>query len=131
MTHYAACERLRLTTAEQVALGRAVEDVARRTTLQLVVRVAREAGVTPWAAFAHQQTMWSRAWRGGGVGVRRVGPKEALLDVVGWPCARFTYVRNATKGIVLAQTGILARSVYVNEVPTGREDAIQYRVAWA
>jgi hypothetical protein len=131
VTHYDACERLGLTAMEQIAIGKAVEDVARKTMLGMLVNIARGAGVTPWTAFAQQQRMWERAWRGGSVGVSKLGPKEALIEVVGWPCARFMYCRNALRGILLAQTGLLARAVFVNEQRVKRPDALAYRVAWA
>jgi len=95
MAHYEACDLLGLSTAEQLEIGRTVTQFAHRTSYSLALRLATEVGVTPWACFAMQHRLWQQVWVGGAVATFKLGPKEARVEIVGWPCSRITYCRTA------------------------------------
>jgi hypothetical protein len=131
VAHYEACDSLQLATAEQLAIGAEVTHFAQKTVFSMTLRAAREAGVTPWSCFALQPRLWRTVWVGGDVGVFRLGPKEARVEVVGWPCSRISYCRIAMRGMLTAQTELFCKKAYVAELPAlCTPTALGYRVAW-
>ncbi len=82
--HYKACDALGVPMTQQVALGRAVAHRLQKTIFALGFRAAREAGVTPFTILKQFPANWEREWRGGGVGVFKVGPKDARIEIVGF-----------------------------------------------
>jgi hypothetical protein len=131
MAHYAACESLGLSLDEQVAIGRNVTTFAHRTSYSLALRLAKEAGVTPWSGFTIQRRLWQQVWRGGDVGTFKLGPKEARVEVIGWPCAEIPYVRRAMRGVLLGQSELFCKKAYVQEVKSlCSRTTLGYRVSW-
>lgn len=130
--HYQACDALRLSVAEQVAIGREVTQFAHRTAYSMALRLATSAGVTPWACFSIQERLWRQVWVGGEVSSSRMGPKEAKLELRGWPCARIPYCRLAMRGLLAGQTELFCQKAYVNEISAEcTPTSLAYRVAWA
>jgi hypothetical protein len=74
--------------------------------------------------FAHQQRLWDRVWRGGAVAISRTGPKDAVLEIVGWPCVRFPYVRVAFRGVILAELVGELHAAVTNSVRRGSLRAV-------
>jgi hypothetical protein len=132
IAHYAACEQLKLDVAIQVDIGAEVAKRVHRTILSIAVKMVHEAGATPWTVLGQFGRLWGHIWIGGGVGVYKLGPKEARLEVAGWPCARFSYCKNGILGVTEGLIQLFCRKVYVREVeqlctPT----TLGYRIAWA
>jgi hypothetical protein len=75
---------------------------------------------------------WRRCWEGGEVSVVKLGPKEARVEIVGWPCAATTYCRVACRGMLAAIVDPFCSKAYVRE-DTARCGAMRlgYVVAWA
>jgi hypothetical protein len=132
LAHYATCDRLELPASEAVAIGFEVTKHLRQTYLQTIVRLASGAGATPWTILERAGLIWGRNWEGSGISVIRRGPKDARLEVAGWPVARSTYCRIAFRGILAATTDIFAVKAYVKEIPSLCTDmTLGYTVAWA
>jgi hypothetical protein len=132
VSHYEACEKLKLSSDEQVAIGRSVTEFVHRTSFSLAIRLVKEAGVTPWTCLALQKRLWQRVWQGGDVAVFKLGPKEARVEGVGWPCSRVPYCRSALRGVLLAQTELFCRRAFVRDIPgLCTSTSLGYRVAWA
>jgi hypothetical protein len=132
MVHYAACEQLGLDVTTQIALGAEVAERVHSTMLSIAVKLAHEAGATPWTILGQFGRLWGHIWVGGAVGVQKLGPKEARLEVVGWPCARFTYCRNGILGVTRGLIQLFCSKVYVREVPKlCTSSSLGYRIAWA
>ena len=132
VAHYRACDALALSPAEIFAIGSEVTRRVHGTLLTTAVRLATEAGVTPWTILAQLNRIWGRIWIGGGVGVFRSGPKEARLEIVGWPCSSVPYTRVAMRGVLTAMSDMFCSKTYVSEV--GRlctSTTLGYRIAWA
>lgn len=132
MQHYAACDTLGLSPGELFDIGRETAVQVHATALSVAVRMARSAGASPWTIFAQLQRLWDRIWVGGAVGVLKAGPKEAITEIVSWPCARFAYTRGAMRGVLAGFCGLVTTRVYVTELarrcgPT----TLGYRIAWA
>ena len=132
MAHYAACDAMLLARDEQIAIGRGVTTFAHRTSYSLALRAAKAGGATPWACFAIQPRLWLQVWRGGDVATYKTGPKEARVEIVGWPCAEFAYVRRAMHGVLLGQTELFCKKAYVHDIASlCTPTTLGYRVAWA
>jgi hypothetical protein len=131
--HYEACDRLGLSVLEQVEIGGDVSLKIHDTFLGVVIRTAKHAGVTPWALLERGNTMYSRLFRGGGgVRVRRRGPKEARADVAGLSLLEVPYFRHAIRGLYQAAVGLFCLRAYVHEIPWDDSEAsVSLRVSWA
>ncbi len=116
--HYAAADALGLPEEEQVAIGIAATRRANATTFQFITRLARGAGATPWTLLAHAPRLWSATCDGGAVGIVKVGPKEALLEIVGFPLAGIPYNRVTMRGIITAGVQLFCQKAYVRESPS-------------
>jgi hypothetical protein len=130
--HYQACDALGLPEAEQIAIGAEVGRHAQGSVLGTAVRLARDAGVTPWTILTRFPQVWGRIWQGGGVAIYRLGPKDARVEIAGWPCARIPYLRIAMQGVVGGLIELFCRKAYVT--PLSRLcglNTLAYRISWA
>jgi hypothetical protein len=132
VAHYKACEALELTPVEQVELGMEAGAFAHRSYLgNAAVQLARGAGVNPGTVLDALPKLWLRMWRGGEIGVRKVGPKDANVEIRDFPIAPFAYTRRACRGLLTSLTRPVATTVYVSEIE--RQcigQALGYRIAW-
>ena len=77
------------------------------------------------------QRFWSRMMRGGGVGIWRIGPKEARVEVVGFGPARYRYCRIGMCAVVQAAIALLCSKAYVTERQSfASPDDVIMRLAW-
>jgi hypothetical protein len=132
LAHYEACERLGMAPGETLAIAENVSSRAQGGVLSLTARLAASTVVTPWVVMAQLNRLWSRMARGGGVGVFKLGPKEARIEVVQFPGSRFRYCQLSMRGILQGSLTPFCRRVFVTEVP-GFSTPMQMamRVAWA
>jgi hypothetical protein len=65
VAHYAACDALGLTQAEQLDMGREVLTRLKKTIFSLAFRAARDIGVTPWTMLKLLPGQFEREVRGG------------------------------------------------------------------
>jgi hypothetical protein len=127
--HYEACDRLGLEESSIFENGAAVTKHVHGSTL---TRVARAVGVTPWTLFAQLDRLWDRVMLGGAVAVGKVGPKEARVELLGFPLAHIRYNRIATRGILHALCTEFCRRVFVREEPAFcTRTTLGYRLQWA
>ncbi len=130
--HYAAGDALELSVDEQVANGRKTFDRAGSSIFGTVIKLAKNAGVTPWTLISHFQRFWTRTYDGGGVSVAKVGPKEAWVDLVQAPLCESRYFRNALRGVILSGVDMFCGKAYMFERPGARpHDGALYRIQWA
>jgi hypothetical protein len=115
--HYHACDQLGLTPAQQVQIGGEVSIKIHDTFLGVVIRTAKQAGVTPWILLSRGHQMYSRIFEGGGgIRVIRYGPKEARADIVGIPLLTIPYFRNGLRGIYQGAISLFCVQAYVQEM---------------
>jgi hypothetical protein len=130
--HYRACDTLPFSVDEQVANGRKTFDRAGGIIFGTVMKMAKEAGVTPWTLLAQFHRFWARSYDGGGVRVLRRGPKEAHVDVVQSPLFEYRYFRNAVRGVILSAVDMFCTKGYMTERQVARpHDGVAYRIQWA
>jgi hypothetical protein len=129
--HYAACDRLDLPASDLVSIGTQVMLHTHRTVLAITMRLATAAGATPWTIFPHAQRLWDRNWVGAAVGVTKTGLREARMELVGWPCARYAYCRIGIRGVVSGLIELFCEKAHVTEIPPlCTPPSIGFRVAW-
>lgn len=115
--HYEACDRLGLSTQEHVEIGAEVSQKIHETFLGVVVRMAKQAGVTPWTLLSRGHNMFGRLFQGGGgVRVIQFGPKEARADIAGIDLFDIPYFRDALRGIYLGAVSLFCTQAYVHEI---------------
>jgi hypothetical protein len=118
IAHYQACDGLGLSKREMWEIGVHITRKVHGTTLGLAVRLAKQSGVTPWTILAQLQRLWERIYQGGGVAVHRRGPKEAVIDIVGWPFAPIGYARHTMPAVILGIIEMFCEKAYVSDVPS-------------
>lgn len=132
LAHYRACEALALPPDEQIMIGRSVLKRLERTIFSLAFRVVREAGVTPWTVLKIFPAEFERQWRGGACGIFKVGPKDARVELIGFPVAEIPYARIALRGMVMGLCELVCTKCYVHDIrELCNATTIAYRVAWA
>jgi hypothetical protein len=132
MAHYRACDQLGLSVEEQVANGRKTFARASGVIFGTVIKMAKEAGVTPWTLMAQFPRFWARSYDGGGVQVLKVGPKEAYVDVIKACLFESRYHRNAVRGVIVSSIDLFCTKAYMTErLGAGTTDGVAYRVQWA
>ena len=132
VAHYEAADALHFSMSELLTIGREVHVQANASVFSLLVKLASGAGATPWTAFSQFRRLWERVWVGGGVGVFRLGPKEARIELVAWPCARSNYIRHALRGVIGGMVEMFCSKAYITDLPRHCTPmSLGYRCAWA
>jgi hypothetical protein len=130
--HYLAVDALGMGTAEATAIGRAVGDRINGTFLGMMVKMAAGAGVTPWFILSNTGKLYERIFRGGGgTSIVKLGPKDAVAEVVGLPLVSIPYFRAAMRGMFQAACELVCRRAYVRELGAhGEPAASAMRISW-
>ena len=132
VAHYDACATLGLSHDAQLALGRLAGAKIQATILGTAVRMAREAGVTPWTAMPHFQRFWNRAFDGGGLLIEKRGPKEVHMEVHRAANADCIYWRAALSGLGTGLLELFCRKAYMRETTRTRVPGFAtFRIQWA
>jgi hypothetical protein len=129
--HYSACDHLGYGPREYAEMGKDVGNRINGTLLATAVRMAKGAGATPWTIYAQFGRLWDRIFIGGGVTVRKIGPKEAHVEVVGQPLVGIPYYRGAQRSMFLGIIELFCTKAYAADV--GRSvtrTGATYRFAW-
>jgi hypothetical protein len=131
VTHYAACDALALPSDEIAGIGSEIGNLAQRSTLHAVGRLAREAGMTPWAPLAIVDRLRAHSWDGGAITVIKLGPKDARLEWHGQPCAVSTYFRMGFAGVLTALGRLFSQSPVVAPLDARTTGTVAaYRLSW-
>ena len=130
LTHYDACDRLAI-PADQIALiARETIHHAQGGVLAVSARAASSIA-TPWTLLAQLHRFWHRLFMGGGAAVFKLGPKEARVELVGFPGCRSLYCRISTRSIAQTAFEFISRRAYVSELPRYKSSSsMALRVAW-
>jgi hypothetical protein len=89
-------------------------------------------GLNPWVPLSNFHRLWERLMQGGAVGLTKLGPKEARIEVRMLPLARYAYFRAAFCGVIASGIKLGAgRAVGVRQVDGGSyEDKLVFRGSW-
>jgi hypothetical protein len=133
MAHYQACEDLGLSVEEQLGIGAEVSHKIHDTFLGVVIKMAKNAGVTPWTLLPKGNQLYGRLFNGGGgTQIVKLGPKEARATISGVTLLQIPYFRNAIRGLYQAAITLFCTRAYVNEIPRrSTPNSVVLRIAWA
>jgi hypothetical protein len=132
LAHYGAADKIGIPTEELVEIGAAATRRANATTFQFITRLAQGAGATPWTLLAQAPRLWGATCDGGAVGIAKLGPKEARIEMVGFPLAGLAYNRVTMRGIVTAGVELFCKKAYVREIPSLCDHrSLGMRASWA
>jgi len=132
IAHYTACDALGFSVAEAVQIGTDVGGRIQGTFLGTMVRAAKGVGVTPWVALGNSRKLYDRLFQGGDIGVVKIGPKEARVEIVGQPLCPNVYWRAGFRGVYQAALGLFCTKAYVTDVPRAlTATSMAMRAAWA
>jgi hypothetical protein len=130
--HYRACDALGLSKRDAWDIGVEVTQKVHGTSLALAIRLAKQAGVTPWTILAQLPRLWDRVWQGGGIAVYKHGPKEAVLEAIQWRLAGIPYVRYTMPAVVHGIVEMFCTKVYVTEMKSMMtETSLGMKLQWA
>lgn len=132
LAHFAAVDAIGLPTEQAFDIGATSARRFGETLWGTAMRMARAAtGVDPWTVFGIYDRLWKRSFDGGGFVVTRGGPKEAFVEIRAVPFARYAYFRDALRGTHHALLSLVARTVYVREVPRRTSpEGFTMRISW-
>lgn len=102
LAHYKACDELQLSTSELLKIGEGVGSRMSSTLISTLTRVAKLSGITPWQFYGQLERFWKRAFIGGAVSLKRLGPTESLIEVRGVALCRYAYFRHGFTGVINA-----------------------------
>jgi hypothetical protein len=130
--HYTACDRLNLPTDELLEIGAEATRKASKTHIAFIAHMAQVAGATPWTMLAQTPRIWARTFRGGGaIAVAKLGPKDARLEIHGFPVAGLRYLRVTMRSIVGGMLELFCERAYAKDLPHISDDRIlAMRIAW-
>ena len=131
VAHYDACERLALDKATIDAIGADAGSFTSQTVLEVVVKLSKKSGVSAWYALSNSNKLVARTWIGSSIAVYKVGPKEARLEWIQQPLARYSYFRTAFGAFTASVAGHFAQAMFVREIAKlVKETEVSYRVSW-
>ena len=132
VAHYRALDELRLGPSMTEAMGAAVSARLQGGGgfLGTIVRATKSAGVTPWALCSQYPRLWDRLFIGGGIVVRKAGPKDAVFESHHLALADIPYFRQAYMALHRAGLELFARRVVVQEVAGSSARCFSIRAGW-
>ena len=131
LPHYVALDALPLTYEQRVEFGASVSRSINGVVLATVARLAGSIGLSPLTPLARSAKVFARNFRGGAIGVYKVGPSEARYEVLGAPVAISPCHRDNICGAILDGARAFASDVRVSELPQKRTPtSYAFRIRW-
>lgn len=120
LAHFAACDSLALTRAAYEEIGKSLSDRLTQTFFSGALRTARAVGVDGqmWWALSRTDRLIQRLYKGGRVTVHRRGPKDALIELAGFPFASSPYFRGVVSCEMKVMMSLLCRALVVRIEPS-------------
>jgi hypothetical protein len=130
--HYAACERLGLTSEQTDRLGTRIGERLQQTVLVSYAKTARDPAFDVWKLMPSLYRVWGRVYQGGSVQITRLGPRESLIEQVGFVLNRYAYYREAqARAVPAAYTAVGARVTRFGiERYDPATDELVFHLAW-
>lgn len=86
MAHAVACDAMKLTEAELMSQGECIANMLSETLFATMIRAGRRMGVEgAWTFLKQTGRLFPRMYEGGRCTVLRVGPKDAIVELIGNP----------------------------------------------
>ncbi len=88
------------------------------------VSIVKHAGANPVTVLVQCRRFWERVFVGSELGVFRLGPKDARLEIAGFPFAALTYNRVTFRGILESLVAPFCIKSFVRDAP----ELVAYRM---
>lgn len=132
VAHYQAIDALGISTPERIEWGKEITHRLQKTIFSVGFAAARDVGVTPWMILRAMPVSFAREWKGGAVAIFKVGPKDARIELAGFPCAPIPHCRTGLRGVIAGMCELVCTKAYANEIRELCTDlTLGYRVSWA
>ena len=130
--HYRIMDRLGLDLATIESIGAEVGERIYKSVLSTVLKLTKEAGVTPWSVLAIAHRINDLSWKETDIAVWKLGPKEARYEWVNQPCAGVPYFVTSFGSFLGTVIGMFCSKVYVRVMPNRCSPTkLTYRLSWA
>lgn len=131
--HYAACDKLRLSSEEIERIGQGVGDRVQETSLISAAKRDQSAAFDVWANIATLHRVWARIYQGGSVEVVKVGERVQRLELVGFVLGKYRYYRLANVAAIssaYAAVGVRVQTAKLVSYDEQRDELV-YRLTWS
>lgn len=131
LAHYVALDRLELSDTQ---LARMAEPLGKSTfevMFAAILRASRNAGADlhVWTGLRQLDRLWNRIYQGGACKVTQVGPKDALLEVIGVPFAHSRSFRSTHCGFLRGTIALTAKACIVKGLAAHDSKSDHYTVS--
>lgn len=132
MAHYTIMEELFPDPSVQIQNGRKSSEVTQNPHLKTIMRGLSSAGpLNPMSLLKRTPRLFERMVEGGGIGVWQTGPKDARVELVGFPMIRMSYVRNGWQGMFESGVNLISRRCFVRQDEASqRDDRMAFNISW-
>jgi hypothetical protein len=131
VAHYEACDALALSSEQRMSMGRDTGCGLTHHLTRAAALLSRGAGLSPIDVLALFPRFWARTFRGGGLEVVRLGPKDVELTYASCSLLSSMYFRTALRGVALGLLETVSRRCLMRENPGPRiSDRARYRLSW-
>lgn len=132
LAHYRACDELMLTDEQQLALGKITGHGIRQHLTRVAGMLSRGLGVTPWLMFEQFPRLWKRSFDGGGIAIKKHGPKEAEITYTACKLLESPYFRGALRGVAVGLLESATRKCMMTELAARnpKPHEARYRISW-
>lgn len=122
LAHFEACDSLNLTRTAYEEIGKSLSDRLTQTFFSGALRAVRAVGVDAqmWWSLSRADRLIQRLYKGGRVTIHRRGPKDALLELSGFPFASSPYYRNVVVCEMRVMMSLLCRALVVRLEPSAK-----------
>lgn len=133
VAHYHVLDTLFPLPSKQVENGRKSSERTQNIYLRTLFKLMQTSGqLDPAVALRKLPTIFGRMWNGGGAPTAfTTGPKDARVELLGYPICEAVYVRNAWQGMFEDGLSLTARRVYVRlDERFHPPDGVAYNISW-
>ena len=131
LEHYWAADKLALEPRVIEGIGVEVAERINKSVLSVAVQLSRRVGVTPWSALSLVHRINDLNWRGGDIAVYKTGPKEALYEWLGQPCASIPYFMTSFGGYLRALASLFSDKAHARPMQERwGPKTVSYRLSW-
>jgi hypothetical protein len=133
LSHYQVMEQLYPTPNEQIENGKATAERTQNTYVRTIMRALKSTGrVDPLELLTRLGHATGRSVRGGGaVAAYRTGPKDARVELVGFPFLSVSYARYGWQGMFESTLGLAATRMFARQdMRFERADRVAYLLSW-
>jgi hypothetical protein len=133
VAHYRAMDHVFPSPEQQIENGRLTAERTQNTYVRTIARALQASGrLDPAELLKRVAQATERAIRGGGaVAAYRTGPKDARVELVGYPFLAVGYARYGWQGMFESTLGLAAQRMFARQdMRFERDDRVAFLLSW-